>query len=379
MEFRILGPLEVDDADGNPVRLPSGRQRALLVALLLRRGEVVSMDALIDALWGERAPTTASKAVQGYVSQLRRLLGGEAAAVLVTRSPGYVLHVEEEQLDAARFARLAADGQRGLEDGDAAGALVSLDAALALWRGPALAEFAFDDFAQREIQRLTERRLEVTEDRVDALLQLGRHSGLVSELESLVAANPLRERPRGQLMLALYRSGRPADALEVYKEGARLSRELGLDPAAELKALERAILDQDPAIAAPARRPVRTEVARPLPAGTVTLLSSDIVGSTKLLRAVGADRWNELLSRHRELMRGVFAAHRGSEVDTQGDAFFAAFTTAGDASRPPSRRNERTSTSRGRRRRRRSGFASVFTPGRRLRATNATSGSTCTG
>ena len=132
-------------------------------------------------------------------------------------------------------------------------------------------------------------------------------------------------------MLALYRSGRPADALEVYKEGARLSRELGLDPAAELKTLERAILDQDPAIAAPVRRPVRPEVARPLPAGTVTLLSSDIVGSTKLLRAVGADRWDGLLSRHRDLMRDVFAAHGGTEVDTQGDAFFAAFATAGAA------------------------------------------------
>ena len=230
---------------------PGGR-RALLVALLLRRGEVVSMDALIEALWGERAPSTAGKAVQGYVSHLRRLLGGDGAAALVTRSPGYMLHIEEEQVDAARFARLAAEGQGALEDGDPSGALATLDASLALWRGPALAEFAFDDFAQREIQRLTERRLEVTEDRVDALLQLGRHSGLVSELESLVAANPLRERPRGQLMLALYRSGRPADALQVYKEGARLSRELGLDPAAELRRLEKAILEQDPSIAAPA-------------------------------------------------------------------------------------------------------------------------------
>ena len=255
VEFNILGPLEVTDASGTAVRIPAGRERALLVALLLRRGEVVSVDALVDALWGERPPSTAAKAVQGYVSHLRRLLGAGAADVLVTQTPGYVLRAGDSQVDSARFERLASDGRRALEDGDPTGALEILESALALWRGPPLAEFAFDDFAQREIQRLTERRLEAAEDRVDALLELGRHGGLVSELEAVVASHPLRERSRGQLMLALYRSGRPADALHAYKEGARVSRELGLDPAPELKALERSILEQDPALGPPAHGP----------------------------------------------------------------------------------------------------------------------------
>lgn len=256
MEFNILGPFEVYDSSGSRLQLPAGRERALLVALLLRRGQVVSVDALIDVLWGERPPSTAAKAVQGYVSHLRRALGPESAGsegVLATQSPGYVLHVEEGHVDASRFERLATQGQRALEDGEPAEALTILESALSLWRGAPLAEFAFEDFARSEIQRLTERRLEAIEDRIEALLQLGRHGGLVSELEALIGAHPLRERLRGQTMLALYRSGRQAEALHVYKEGGRLARELGLDPAAELKRLERAILDQDPSIAAPPR------------------------------------------------------------------------------------------------------------------------------
>lgn len=334
MEFNILGPLEVYDSSGRRVQLPAGRERALLAALLLRPGQVVSVDALTDALWGERPPGTAAKAVQGYVSHLRRLLepGSTASgSVLATQSPGYVLRVEKGQVDASRFERLATQGQRALEDGEPAEALTILESALALWRGTPLAEFAFEDFAQREIQRLTELQLEATEDRFEALLQLGRHGGLVAELEALVGAHPLRERLRGQLMLALYRSGRQADALQVYKEGGRLAREIGLDPAAELKRLERAILDQDPSIAAPIRVPSAMPGGRELPAGTVTLLSSDIEGSTEVLRAVGPGAWAHVLSRHRDLMRAAFAAHGGTEVDTQGDAFFVAFARAKDA------------------------------------------------
>lgn len=250
MEFKVLGPLEVYDTSGAEIRLPGGRERALLVALLLRRGEVVSVDALIDALWGERAPSTAPKAVQGYVSHLRRALGA-AGDALVTQPPGYVLRITDDEVDAAQFERLAADGRRALEDGDPAEALGALESALAIWRGPALAEFAFEDFAQPEIQRLTERRLDVQEDRANALLGLGRHTGLVAELESLVQAHPERERLRGLLMLALYRAGRQADALRVYRDGRRLANELGLDPSPELRQLERAILEHDPAIAAP--------------------------------------------------------------------------------------------------------------------------------
>jgi DNA-binding SARP family transcriptional activator/glutamine cyclotransferase len=248
MEFRILGPLEAYDSSGAEIRLPAGRERALFAALVLRRGEVVPTDALIDALWGERPPTTAPKAVQGYVSHLRRALSD---GVLVTQSPGYLLRVDAGSIDAEQFEQLAAEGRRALEDGDPDGALASLDAALALWRGPALVDFAFDDFAQSEIQRLTERRVETQENRVEALLELGRHGGLVAELEALVAAHPARERLRGELMLALYRSGRQADALEVFRDGRRRAAELGLDPGPDLVRLERAILNHDPSLESP--------------------------------------------------------------------------------------------------------------------------------
>ena len=248
MEFRILGPLEAYNSSGTEIRLPAGRERALFAALLLRRGEVVSTDALIDALWGRRPPSTASKAVQGYVSHLRRALGD---GVLITKPPGYVLRVDVASIDAERFERQAAEGRRALEDADPGGALANLDAALALWRGPALADFTFNDFAQSEIQRLAERRLETQEDRIEALFELGRHGGLVAELEALVAAHPGRERLRAQSMLALYRSGRQADALEVFRDGRRRAAELGLDPGPNLVRLERAILNHDPSLESP--------------------------------------------------------------------------------------------------------------------------------
>ena len=228
MDFNILGPFEVRDSEGAPIQLPGGRERSLLALLLIHRGEVVSSDRIVDALWGERAPGTATKAVQGYVSHLRRVLEpGEPARrpVLVTRPPGYVLQTDDESVDAVRFERLAADGRRALEDGSPAEAARLLDQALALWRGPALAEFAFEDFARDEIGRLDDLRLSATEDRVESLLQLGRHGELVGKLDALVAANPLRERLRGQSMLALYRSGRQSDALQVYRDGRRLLAE----------------------------------------------------------------------------------------------------------------------------------------------------------
>jgi DNA-binding SARP family transcriptional activator len=256
MEFRILGPLEAYNSSGAAIRLPAGRERVLFASLLLRRGEVVSTDALIDALWGTRPPSTAAKAVQGYVSHLRRALGD---GVLITQPPGYVLRVDAASIDAERFERQAAEGRRALEDADPGGALANLDAALALWRGPALADFTFNDFAQSEIQRLAERRLETQEDRIEALFELGRHGGLVAELEALVAAHPTRERLRAQSMLALYRSGRQADALEVFRDGRRRAAELGLDPGPDLVRLERAILNHDPSL----EPPVVAGVGRP--------------------------------------------------------------------------------------------------------------------
>jgi DNA-binding SARP family transcriptional activator/DNA-binding beta-propeller fold protein YncE len=253
VELRILGPFQAFDDSGREVALPTGRERALLAALVLRRGEVVSVDSLVEALWGDTAPSTAVKAVQGYVSHLRRVLGSDGA--LITQAPGYALRVPAEAVDAHRFETLAAEAWRTLQD-DAEAALATFARALAFWRGPALVEFAFADFAQREIRRLEELRLETVEGRFEAMLQLGRHGAVVAELETRVAEHPLRERLRGQLMLALYRSGRQAEALEVYRDVRRLmADELGLEPGGELQRLERAILAQDPSLDAPVAHP----------------------------------------------------------------------------------------------------------------------------
>ena len=259
MDVNILGPLDIRGLEGRELTLPAGRERSLLALLLIRRGEVVSTDQIIEALWGSSPPETAAKAVQGYISHLRRVLEPErspdgAGNLLVTQAPGYVLRADAVTVDASRFERLAADGRRALEDDAPGEAAPLLDEALALWRGQALAEFAYDDFARDEIHRLEQLRLSATEDRVDALLQLGRHGEVVGQLEGLVAAHPLRERLRGQWMVALYRSGRQADALEAYRDGRRLlAGELGLEPGPELQRLERAILAQDPALDAPAQ------------------------------------------------------------------------------------------------------------------------------
>lgn len=242
MEFRILGPLEVAER-GGLIALP-GAQRALLALLLLSANEVVSSDGLIDALWGEHPPASGRTALQLRVSQLRKALG-EAGALVVTRAPGYLLHLDAEQVDLARFERLVdeADGA------PPAVAAARLREALALWRGPALADLAYESFAQPAIARLEELRQVTVENRIDADLALGRHRELVGELEALAAEHPLRERVRGQLMLALYRCGRQADALAVYQSARRdLVEELGIEPTPSLRELERSILRQDPAL-----------------------------------------------------------------------------------------------------------------------------------
>ena len=241
MKFRILGPLEVFDGN-RALEVGGAKQRSLLAVLLLNANQVVSSHRLIDAIWGEEPPETAGKAIQNYVSQLRRVLGKER---LETKAPGYLLRVDRDELDAYVFETLidqanAADGESGL---------AKLHAALALWRGPPLEEFADAQFAQPEIEHLRELRLACVEKRFDADLAHGRHSELVGELEALVAEEPLRERLRGQLMLALYRSGRQAEALEAYHEARRvLVEELGIEPGRSLRELEKAILRQDPAL-----------------------------------------------------------------------------------------------------------------------------------
>jgi DNA-binding SARP family transcriptional activator len=213
MDFAIFGPLEVRDG-GAPIAVGGAKQRGLLALLLLNANEVVSSDRLIDELWGGQPPATAGKALQVYVSGLRKALGRDRIA---TAPPGYRLAVERDELDLERFERLAVRGRSALEEGDPRSARELLDAALSLWRGPALADFAYEPFARLEAERLEERRLAALEERLEADLRLGRHGELVAELGRLVAEHPLRERLRGQLMVALYRSGRQADALAAYR------------------------------------------------------------------------------------------------------------------------------------------------------------------
>jgi YVTN family beta-propeller protein len=257
MQYRILGPLAVAK-DGSEVVMGSGKQRALLVLLLLHANEAVSTDRLIDQLWGESRSSSATKVLQNYVSKLRRLLGDD---VLITRARGYELRVEPGELDLDRFDDLVADGRRALAAGDPEQATAVLAEALALWRGPPLADFAYEAFASAEIDRLDGLRLAALSERIEADLRLGRHDALIGELETLVARYPLQERLRGQLMLALYRSGRQAEALQAYQATRRvLVDELGIEPSQELQRLEHAILVHDPSLEPP---PVATSaVAR---------------------------------------------------------------------------------------------------------------------
>jgi DNA-binding SARP family transcriptional activator len=232
MEFRILGPLEVIEGDRS-LALGGARQRALLALLLTRPNEVVSTDHLVDELWGAHPPMQAMNTIQQYVSKLRKTLGPDR---IVTRPPGYLIRVGPEELDLERFERLVTEG--GAD---------SLEEALALWRGPAFADLAYESFAQEETARLEELRLTAQERRIDADLERGRSADLIAELEQLTAQYPLRERLRGQLMLAMYRSGRQAEALAVYQAArSALVEELGIEPAPALQELERAILRQDP-------------------------------------------------------------------------------------------------------------------------------------
>jgi YVTN family beta-propeller protein len=235
MEFRVPGPLEVVD-EGRVLELGSGRQLALVASLLLHANEPVSVDRIVDELWGEAPPPTAAKIVRNNVSLLRKELGDR----LVTRPPGYLLVVHEGELDSARFEHAV---QSGTPD--------DVTAALALWRGPPLAQFAYESFAQGEIARLEELRLVAIEARIDAELELGRHRALIPELETLVQQHPLRESLCSKLMLAYYRSGRQADALEAYRRARlRSSEELGIEPGPELRELERRILNHDESLAA---------------------------------------------------------------------------------------------------------------------------------
>jgi DNA-binding SARP family transcriptional activator len=341
MDVRILGPLDVRD-EGRIVPVGGPKQRALLALLALEAGKTLSSEWLLEALWHERRPGSGRKALQVCVSELRKALEsdrptGEPARVLVTMASGYRLELDPERVDAHRFERLVGEGRRALVEGEAERAATTLREALGLWRGPPLAGLS-EPFAAIEAARLEEVRVAAIEDRVDADLSLGRHTELVGELEALVAHHPVRERLRGQLMLALYRSERQAEALEAFQRARdALVDELGIEPSRGLRELQAAILRQDPALdllvpeAAPSPAPpeaARTPAAAPPPRPSerklATLLFADLVASTRLGEQ-DPERTRVVLERFYDAMAEEVARTGGTVEKFIGDAVLAAF------------------------------------------------------
>jgi DNA-binding SARP family transcriptional activator len=274
VEFRILGPLQILDGD-TPIEITGAKQQAVLTMLILRANEMIGSERLIDELWGEQAPRNATGALYNHVSRLRKALGPD---LIARREWGYVLRTPPESIDLRRFEAMVSEAEQLPARQRAA----RLAEALALWRGPPLAGLESEAALQREIARLEEIRVATIERRIDADLETGRNSDLVGELEMLIAEHPVREHLRWQLILALYRAGRQAEALEVYRETRRvLAEELGLDPSPELRELEKAILRQDPSLAiatgqvpeprAPAEQSASRPPRRRLSAGLLVL------------------------------------------------------------------------------------------------------------
>jgi DNA-binding SARP family transcriptional activator len=310
----VLGPLAVVE-DGRVIPLDRQRLRALLGFLLLHGNEPISSDRLIDEVWGSSPPKTAGASLQNYVSRLRKAIGAE---LLVSQPGGYMLRVDPEQFDLARFERLTAEAHGA----DARERADKLRAALALWRGRPLEDLAFEPFAQDEARRLEEARLAALEDRIEAELELGFAGELLGELEELVAEHPLRERLHGQLMRALYRAGRQADALEAFQSARHTLRdELGLEPGEDLRAIQQAILQQDPSLGAAAtasggRGPDRR---------TVTVLFCDLVDSTRLAKELDPEVYRDLISRYFDVVRAPIERHGGTVEKFIGDAVMAVF------------------------------------------------------
>jgi predicted ATPase/DNA-binding SARP family transcriptional activator len=271
LEYRILGPIEVE-IDGPPLTVKGKKPRALLAVLLLRRNEPVPTELLIEDLWGDKAPATAANTLQVYVSQARKIVGDRVSR----DGSAYRLRVEPGELDAERFERLADEGDAALRRRSFREAADLLAEALRLWRGPALADLRYESFAQGEIARLEELRLVANENRIEADLGLGRHDQAIGELEALIAEHPARERLRSLHMLALYRAGRQADALDAYQAARQtLLDDLGLEPGPELRELEQAILRQDESLS-----------RRPLPQSNVPVPASTLVGRRRELDEV---------------------------------------------------------------------------------------------
>ena len=298
IDFRILGPLEVLD-EGRAIALGGSKQRALLALLLLHLNETLSTDRLIDELWGEHPPATATKTVHVHISRLRKALaagaGNASEGVVVTRGSGYELRLDPEQLDAHRFERLMAEGRSELAGGRPQRAVSALERALSLWRGAALAELAYEPFAQREIARLDDLRVAALEQLIEAKLALGAHAEVVEQLEGLIGEHPYRERLRAQLMLALYRCDRQADALQAYQDARRtLVEELGIEPGERLRELEQGILAQDPELRL-VEEPAADELAVETPSGA-------FVGRERELAELGAGLDEALAGRGRLIL-----------------------------------------------------------------------------
>ena len=318
-EFRLLGPFEVL-AEGRALELTRRKQRSLLALLLLHAGEVVSTDRLVEDLWAGEPPKAAVGSLQNLVSDLRKILGRET---VITREPGYLLDVDPDRVDLHRFERLVAQAADA-EDPERRASL--LREGLALWRGPPLADLAYEPFAQVEVARLEELRTAARESLIEAELALGRHSNLVGELEALVAEHPLRERLRGQLMLALYRSGRQAEALDAYRRAREtLVEELGIEPSSELQQLEQAILRHDPVLDLPEGRAALPALPVEERRKTVTVLSIDLADSASLGGGLDPEVLRAALGRYFDTVRTVVERHGGTVERFVGDSAVAIF------------------------------------------------------
>ena len=326
VDYGILGSLEATRA-GTRLLLGGAKQRTVLALLLINANRVVTTDEMIEALWPGRAPGKPLTAIQGYVSELRRVLDADRPfEVVVTEPAGYRMPVDPDALDLFRLEALLRKGRDGLQSGVPDEAARAFTSAIALFRGPPLADFTYESWAQAEIGRLVELRLVCVEERIEADLRLGRHAEVVGELEALVAEHPLREGLRGHLILALYQSGRQSEALAAYQDArTALVEEFGIEPTRALQDLERRILLQDPTLdlEPSTRQPVSL-------GGERTLVFTDIEGSTRLVHRFGDD-YAHLLVEHRRMVRHAVESHEGRVVANYGDCFFAIFDDAVDA------------------------------------------------
>jgi class 3 adenylate cyclase len=334
VEYRLLGPLEAS-RNGDVLPLGGPKPRALLAILLLNANTVVSVDMLVDELWGDSPPADARHTVQVFISRLRKVLGREAIA---SRAAGYAIPLRPNQLDLSQFHAFLAEARTAPPET----ASRLLRKSLALFRGRPLADFTYEPFALPHVQRIEETRLRAVESCVDADLALGRHAELVPELEALARANPLREQFRAQLMLALYRSGRQAEALGVYQDARRtLVDELGIDPSPKLQRLERSILQHDERLdnpvseaeALPASSPATPIAPDPPPSDglrgetrkVVTVVFTDVVRSTELGAALDPEAVREIMTRYYGVASDALTAHGGSVQKFIGDAVMAVF------------------------------------------------------